>query len=517
MSGNELDLDAARWRALLETLPDAMICIDPGGRITVFNPAAERMFGYAVAEVIGEKVNLLMPLPYRAEHDGYLDRYRRTREPKAIGRIRHVEGRRKNGDVFPVELSVSEARLGDRVLYAAVLRDLTAVEDLRSRLRERERFLATLISNLPGAAYRCRGGARPDFEYVTDGILDLTGYPPADFIGGRVSYAELIHPEDRRSTRAAVEDALGDGRAFQVVYRIRTRDGTEKWVWEQGRGVEEGRGTAVATEGFLADHTEQKRGEIERQAFERELFEQHRLADVGAIAASILHDVGNPLAGLAMNVDQIRRRTQRSPDDPLSSVSQPVDRIVTSIDRLQSLLASFREFVRGWRPRMSEASLGEFVEEVADRWRAHAQAHSVALVTAVDDGASFRADVVQLHRVLDNLIKNALEAIGDGPGQVRLYATRFPDRIHVTVQDTGSGIADGLNLFGLFASTKPSGTGLGLKTSKQIVEAHGGRLFFTPCEPGTAFHVELPVPALDEARPPPSSRTDGSPPRRQLQ
>lgn len=101
LRGNALDLDAARWRALLENLPDAIICIDTGGHITVFNPAAEAMFGYAAEEVLGEKVDILMPFTHRAEHDGYLEAHRRTGVRKAIGRIRHVEGRRKNPSSCP--------------------------------------------------------------------------------------------------------------------------------------------------------------------------------------------------------------------------------------------------------------------------------------------------------------------------------------------------------------------------------------------------------------------------------
>jgi PAS domain S-box-containing protein len=495
-----LDHDAARWRALLETLLDAIVCIDVDGRITVFNPAAEGMFGYPAEEVLGEKVDLLMPLPYRAEHDGYLDAHRRTGVRKAIGRIRHVEGRRKNGDCFPVELSVSEARLADEVFYSAILRDLTAVEEIRTQLRERERSLATLISNLPGAAYRCRSGAIRDFEYVSEGILALTGHAPADFTERRIAYGALVHPEDFEWTQIELQQALHEGRPFQLVYRIRTSEGTERWVWEQGRGVDHGNGHGLSTEGFLADHTVQKTGEIERQAFERQLFEQHRLADVGAIAASILHDLGNPLAGIAMSADQVLRRARRVPHDPLSTVSEAAERIVKSVGRLQGMLGSFREFVQGWRPRMKPVSLSTFVDEVVDRWQLQAQARSVALVSAVEgNGTALRADVVQLHRVLDNLLKNALEAIGDGPGQIDLSAEGLRDRVHITVQDTGSGIPDGLNVFALFESTKPSGTGLGLRTSQQIVEAHGGRLFFTDRKPhGTVFHLELPLHGSEE-------------------
>jgi PAS domain S-box-containing protein len=92
--------EARRWRVLFTTARDAVIAIDSGGCITLFNPAAEEIFGYSAAEVVGRPVNMLMPPPYRDEHDGYIRSYERTGVRKAIGQIRRVAGRRKNGEVF---------------------------------------------------------------------------------------------------------------------------------------------------------------------------------------------------------------------------------------------------------------------------------------------------------------------------------------------------------------------------------------------------------------------------------
>ena len=97
-----LGLTAARWQAILNTAQDAIICITASGEITLFNPCAERMFGYAADEVMGQNVRLLMPAPYRDEHDGYISSYRVTGVPKAIGRVRQVRAQRKSGEVFPL-------------------------------------------------------------------------------------------------------------------------------------------------------------------------------------------------------------------------------------------------------------------------------------------------------------------------------------------------------------------------------------------------------------------------------
>ncbi len=116
---------AERIRAIVETVPDGIITIDGSGTVETFNPAAERLFGFSAAEVIGQNVKLLMPEPYHSEHDDYIESYHKTGNAKIIGTGREVMARRKNGSVFPIELAVGEIRLGDRHMYAGVIRDMT--------------------------------------------------------------------------------------------------------------------------------------------------------------------------------------------------------------------------------------------------------------------------------------------------------------------------------------------------------------------------------------------------------
>src|SRR5438552_3187564 len=111
LSGGRSDMvdrqmDEARLRAVLDTAVDGVILINAGGDVLMFNPACERMFGYMAAEVMSKNVKMLMPEPFRAEHDGYLGNYHRTGERKIIGIGREVLGRRKDGSTFPMDLSV---------------------------------------------------------------------------------------------------------------------------------------------------------------------------------------------------------------------------------------------------------------------------------------------------------------------------------------------------------------------------------------------------------------------------
>ena len=134
---------AQAWlRSLIDTTQDAVLTIDRQGRVVLFNSAAERIFGYTQAEVQGQKVNVLMPEPYANEHGGYIARYEQTGERRAIGHIRTVAARRKNGEVFPIELSVTEVKADGEVRYGAFIRDISEKVRLQEQLLERERLAA---------------------------------------------------------------------------------------------------------------------------------------------------------------------------------------------------------------------------------------------------------------------------------------------------------------------------------------------------------------------------------------
>ena len=132
----------AHLRSILETVPDAMIVIDEGGHIISFSAAAERMFGYSEAELLGENVSTLMPSPEREQHNGHLDNYRATGERKIIGIGRVTTARRRDGSVFPIDLHIGEARVGDETVFTGFIRDLTEGQANELRLHELQAELA---------------------------------------------------------------------------------------------------------------------------------------------------------------------------------------------------------------------------------------------------------------------------------------------------------------------------------------------------------------------------------------
>jgi PAS domain S-box-containing protein len=133
----------ARYRAIVDTAVDAILVINEAGIVSAFNPAAERLFGYGAAEVVGRNIRMLMPEPYHTEHDGYLERYRTTGERRIIGIGREVSGLRKDGSTFPLELSVAEWRAGEERFFTGVMRDITE----RVQAAERQRLLVNELNH----------------------------------------------------------------------------------------------------------------------------------------------------------------------------------------------------------------------------------------------------------------------------------------------------------------------------------------------------------------------------------
>jgi two-component system sensor kinase FixL len=149
----------SRLNALLDAAVDAIVLISPQGLITRFNPAAERIFGYAEADVLGQNVSMLMPEPYHSDHDGYLHRYLRTGEQRIIGIGREVVARRRDGSMFPIDLSVGEFSAGEERGFVGILRDISdrlrshhETEDLRARLAHVGR-IGTLGEMVSGIAH----------------------------------------------------------------------------------------------------------------------------------------------------------------------------------------------------------------------------------------------------------------------------------------------------------------------------------------------------------------------------
>jgi two-component system sensor kinase FixL len=489
-----LGLQLARWQAVLDAVQDAVVGIDAAGRITLFNRMAEAIFGYAADDVVGRNVSMLMPEPYRGEHDGYLEAFHRTGVPKAIGRIRNVHAQRRNGEIFPIELSVSVARFEEQVVYTAIIRDVSQRDRVAAALSASEaRNRAIIDTAVDGIVTIDEGGIVDSFNSAASRMF---GYTPEEVIGRNV---KILMPEPYRSEhdtylatylRTGERQIIGIGR--EVV--AQRKDGTTFPVHLAVSEVLLGDRRLFT--GIIRDISERRRAEAKLRELEKAALERQRLADVGAITAQIVHDLGNPLAAISMQGQWILRRARRDPGQPIGVVEKAADQIVSRVKYLDGMVREFLEFTREQRLKLTVVDLSRFLGDVVDLWRPLAADQGISVVVELPgETTQVRADEEKLRRVLENLVKNAVEAIGTGPGTLTVRAGRTATgNVRISVIDTGPGIPQNLDIFRLFETTKPFGTGLGLPIARQIILAHGGGIEVAEAVPhGAIFHIELPA------------------------
>ncbi len=380
-----------------------------------------------------------------------------------------------------------------------------AIERQRAEdeLRESQRQLATLMSNLPGMAFRRANDPDWTMEFVSEGCVVLTGYDPADLVGNRTtSYAGLIVPEDRAAVRGAVDDGLAARRPFEVSYRIRTAAGDERWVLERGRGVWSGSGDLLALEGFIADLTE-------RRGLEDQLRQAQKIEAVGRLAGGIAHDFNNLLTAVLGSAELLQRRL--TPDEGAQNELATIHRAaLRAAEFTKGLLA----FARRQVLEPVRLDLNAFVSEALPMLR-HLIPENIRIDVRPGAGiAVVRADRGQLTQILMNLCVNARDAMPGG-GVVTIetrnlvmdaafvaahIGAREGRYTCLAVADTGVGIADEdlPRVFEPFFTTKATGkgTGLGLSTVYGIVKQHEGYIVATS-EPGqgSIFKVYLPATA----------------------
>jgi two-component system sensor kinase FixL len=260
---------AAHLRSILETIPDAMVIIDEKGRILSFSKAAERLFGFAEAELLGENVSTLMPSPDRERHDSYLERYLKTGEKRIIGIGRLVTGRRRDGTTFPMELAVGEAMIGDDRVFTGFIRDLT----------ERQRYEKRLHTVQAELAHVSRVSAMGTLATSIAHELNQ----PLTAIANYVETASTILAEDAsEQTVGMVREALDECareavRAGQIVRRLRdyiSRGETERQVVSLARLVNEASALAFVGSGTQSVDLTVKIPEADRVLVDRVQIQQ---------------------------------------------------------------------------------------------------------------------------------------------------------------------------------------------------------------------------------------------------
>ncbi len=507
--------------SIVESSEDAVVSKTLDGVILSWNKGAERLYGYTPEEIIGQPFAVLVPPQHQDQVSYILDRIKRG-EP-----IDHYETVRLRKDGVLVDVALTESPISDAagtiIGISTIGRDITERKRIERELEESQRSLATLLSNLPGMAYRARNDENWTMEFVSEGCFALTGYYPTHLIESQaISYAELIHPEDRERVWRTVQQALQEQRPFELTYRIRTGSREERWVWEQGRGVGTVDGNIGIIEGFVTDITDRKRIEQDLVVARDQALEASRLKS--EFLATMSHEIRTPMNGII-------GMTELLLDTPLDEEQREFVGIVRdSADALLTIINDILDFskIEAGKLVLERAELDPVavVEGAAELLASKAREKNLSLMTYVDPGipSPLLGDPGRLRQILVNLTGNAVKFTEQGEVVVHAMLEGTTDThalLRFEVRDTGIGLSQEAQrrLFTAFTQAdgsttrKYGGTGLGLAISKRLVNLMGGQIG-VESEPGHGstfwFTAQLECSALPATTAPPVPKLAGA-------
>ena len=473
---------AERLEAIINTTVDAIIVIDADGRIEAFNRGAEQMFGYPESEVLGRNTSMLMPSPYHEEHDSYLKRYVATGESRIIGKPREVSGRRRDGTLFPLHLSVGEMTIGGQRKFTGMLHDLTERARLKGELGSSEaRWKAIIDSAVDGIIVIDAHGR---VEAFNPGAERMFGYSADQVLGRKV---DMLMPSPYREEHDTyLARYLTTGRAKII--------GTGREV--QGRRSDGTTFPVHLSVGEITVNGERKFSGIVhdltgRVQMESQLREQAALAKLGEMAAVIAHEVKNPLAGMRGALQVFGKQILES---GTKTQVQVLKEIVSRIDALDQMMKDLLLFARPPKPKRSPTEVVPLVAATANLLSEDPALKGVD-VQIEGSAPAISADPDMLRIVFQNLLINSAHAM-NGKGRIRVAVGSMESTCQIAFIDTGPGIPNEIRekIFTPFFTTKSRGSGLGLPTAKRLIEAHEGQIAIDcPSTGGTAVIVRLPM------------------------
>lgn len=527
-------ISADQLAEILDITEDGIVTVDAQQEIVLFNRGAAKIFGYAPEEIVGQPLELLLPARFQSAHRGQVEEFGRSPSTaRLMGDRREVYGRRKSGAEFPAEVSISKFGSGEGMLFTAIVRDVTERRRFEASERELEQLKGKAkLAEAEAAARESEIQYRRIVETANEGIWQLDADARVTFVNARMAEMlgykpeeirgkhkwDFIFDEDQVAVRTLFERRRA-GVSEQADIRFRHRNGQSVWTLMSARPLIDAGGEFRGALDMFTDVTERKRAENavretseqreraladlqtkteELRATTQQLWQAARLAGVGELAASIAHELNNPLGTVSLRIETLLSKTPQ--DDPRRKLLEVID---GEVERMAGLVSNLLQFSRAGRDQVSTMDVCEEITKTLDLVSHHLRKRGVRVKTEFAPGVpTIHADRQQLRQVFLNLFTNAADAMSEG-GRLtpRVRPAELPGgvpAVEIEVADTGAGIPTDLlpRVFDPFFTTKEEGkgTGLGLAICKRIIVEHKGIVGIeSEVGRGTTVRVTVPV------------------------
>jgi PAS domain S-box-containing protein len=402
---------------------------------------------------------------------------------------------------------------GTLLLWVGATLDIEELKCAEQALRESEHKLRQIIGTLRRSEAHLAEAQRlthigvgsyneTEILFWSEETYRIWGFDPALGIPNREAVFQRIHPEDLDRMRAEVQRALSEKRRHSIDYRIVLPDGTVKHLTTIGVPEFSASGTLVEIVVTQIDLTERKHAQEEHERLrqlESDLAHMHRLSMMGELAASLAHEIAQPIATARNNARAALNFSDPSSTD-MGEVREALACVVDDTDRAGQILDRIRDHIKKAPPRKERVDLNQAITDVIALARGAIARNGVSVQAGLAEGLPHvQADRVQVQQVVLNLILNAVEAMSlveNGARELAISTEqRKADSVLVAVRDSGPGIDPKYldRVFDTFYTTKSSGVGIGLSICRSIIDAHGGRLWADASEPrGAVFLFTLP-------------------------
>jgi protein-histidine pros-kinase len=487
----------ARFRALVETAPDAMVIVDEGGTIELVNRRTELLFGFDRTELVGQVVEALVPAWFRTGHRRLREAFFGAPSPRPMGAGHDLYGLHKDGSEFPVEIYLSPLRTAERTTVTATIRDVT-------ERKRAEALFRGLLESAPDAMVIVDDSGR--IRLVNAQTERLFGYAREDLLGQSV---EILVPErfgprhvQHRAVYATKTRARPMGSGLDL--RGRRKNGTEFSVEISLSPLDTPDGLLVSA--AIRDISERRAVDNARAlALQLEREASQKLRELNGLRSDLLstvsHELRSPLTAIKGLAEILASNWATVPEPQKVDLVERIMRASRRLDHLISDLLDFASLERGQlRVHLESEPVAKLVATALERAASVLETHPVDAV--ISDDLIVMADPAAFARVLENLLSNAAKFSPPG-SEITVSAHPEATGIAITVTDHGPGIpADELDkIFQRFYRVRPShnrlpGTGVGLAIVKEFTEAQGGWVtVISTVGTGSAFTIHLPSPS----------------------
>lgn len=492
----KLELTDAQLRLIVDSLADGIITMDDKSIIRSFNPAAELIFGYRTAEVIGEKVTMLMPESSRDQHDQFVAEFLASGEHNIIGIPRELEAQRKDGERFPISLAVGWVFFDNHPLFTAIVRDVTEAKSAEEALQKSEQRLkeAQRIGRMGDWSLDIATGGL----HWSDEIYRIFGRHPGEFEPSYERFFDMVHTDDAPSVKRSEQLAFSKSGKQSIDHRIVLPHGDIRWVHEEAEVIFDQNGVPRYLAGTVQDITRQKRSEILMLEAKEEAERANQAKS--EFLSRMSHELRTPMNAILGFTQVLEMKEGLTPDtlehvEEIHNAGKHLLKIINDLLDLARIESGMIQL------NMEGVHVASVLEECLAIMRSMAASRGIEVSEQLDTckDTIVYADGTLLKQVLLNLLSNAVKYNRDN-GQVKVACkNQNNDRVRISISDTGLGIPEEkyTDLFEPFSRlgaehTNVEGTGIGLAICKNMVEIMGGEIgLHSELNQGSTFWIDL--------------------------